>query len=260
MCGICGLANWGDAGTLTRMTQVQGHRGPDDWGIWEHHQPDGGYAGLGSRRLAILDLSADGRMPMTNAARDIWIAFNGEIYNFAELRSELEAKGHSFHSQTDTEVVIHLYEQEGVNFLHRLRGMFAIAIYDLREASPLLLLARDHFGIKPLYYTQQGGKLAFASEVKALLEVPGVSVELDHEALHQFLTFLWVPDPRTMFRGIWKLPAGHYATFRAGELQVAPFGTCSFRPRGTPILRRAGKKIWRKRCGRACTAASASRW
>lgn len=234
MCGICGLANWGDAETLMRMTQVQAHRGPDDSGVWQKLLPDGGYCGLGSRRLAILDLSAAGHMPMSNGDGTVWIALNGEIYNFAELREELTAKGHRFHSQTDTEVVVHLYEQEGVSFLRRLRGMFALAIYDLREAihgsEPLLLLARDHFGIKPLYYTQQGGRLAFASEVKSLLEVPGVTAQMDREALQQFLTFLWVPDPLTMFRDIWKLPAGHYATFCRGELKIEQYWDLQFPP------------------------------
>ncbi len=230
MCGICGLANWGDSETLARMTQVQAHRGHDDSGIWERALPDGGYCGLGSRRLAILDLSADGHMPMSNADGSVWIAFNGEIYNFAELREELVARGHRFRSHTDTEVVVHLYEEEGIAFLQKLRGMFALAIYDLRETDPLLVLARDHFGIKPLYYTQQGGKLAFASEVKALLEVPGVTPEMDREALHQFLTFLWVPDPRTMFRDVWKLPAGHFATFRAGELKIQQYWDLRFPP------------------------------
>lgn len=230
MCGICGLANWGDSETLVRMTQVQAHRGPDDAGVWEHRLADGALFGLGSRRLAILDLSASGHMPMSNAAGTIWIAFNGEVYNFAELRQELVARGHNFRSHTDTEVVVHLYEQEGTAFLQRLRGMFALAIYDLRGTEPLLLLARDHFGIKPLYYTQQGGRLAFASEVKSLLEVPGVTPEIDVEALHQFLTFLWVPDPRTMFRGIWKLPAGHYAIFRGGELKLHQYWDLRFPP------------------------------
>src|SRR5271170_616173 len=228
MCGIAGLANCGDKEVLGRMTHVQAHRGPDDSGLWERRFPDGSYVGLSSRRLAILDLSADGHMPMCNEDRTVWITYNGEIYNFAELRRELQSKGHHFASNTDTEVVIHLYEQEGSDCVHRLKGMFAFAICDLRSARPELFLARDHFGVKPFYYAHHGTKLAFASEVKALLHVPEIDAEIDLESLHQYLTFLWVPDPKTMFRGIYKLPAGHCATFRNGELKIRQYWDLSF--------------------------------
>ena len=228
MCGLAGLANCGDREVLGRMTHVQAHRGPDDSGLWERRFPDGSYIGLGSRRLAILDLSADGHMPMCNEDRTVWITYNGEIYNFAELRRELQSKGHSFKSNTDTEVVLHLYEQEGADCLQHLKGMFAFAICDLRSRMPELFLARDHFGVKPLYYAHRGRKLAFASEVKALLHVPEIHAKMDLESLHQYLTFLWVPDPKTMFQGIHKLPAGHYATFRNGELKIRQYWDLSF--------------------------------
>ena len=228
MCGISGLANWGDAETLVRMTHVQTHRGPDDSGLWERRFPDGGYIGLGSRRLAILDLSPDGHMPMSNEDGSVWITYNGEIYNFADLRRELEGKGHRFHSHADTEVVVHLYEEYGVDCLNRLNGMFAFAICDLRASSPKLFLARDHFGIKPLYYCERDGKLAFASEVKALLEVPGIEASIDREALDQYLTFLWVPDPATMFEGIRKLPAGHYTLWQDGALKINQYWDLTF--------------------------------
>jgi asparagine synthase (glutamine-hydrolysing) len=228
MCGIAGLANCGDREVLERMTHVQAHRGPDDSGLWERRFPDGSYLGLGSRRLAILDLSADGHMPMCNEDRTVWITYNGEIYNFAELRRELESKGHRFASHTDTEVVIHLYEEEGQDCVHKLKGMFSFAICDLRSGRPEVFLARDHFGVKPLYYAQRGNKLAFASEVKALLQAPHIKAELDLESLHQYLTFLWVPDPKTMFRGIFKLPAGHCATFRDGELKIKQYWDLRF--------------------------------
>ena len=228
MCGISGLANWGDAETLARMTHVQTHRGPDDSGLWERRFPDGGYIGLGSRRLAILDLSPGGHMPMSNEDGTVWITYNGEIYNFANLRRELEAKGHRFHSHTDTEVVVHLYEEYGVDCLNRLNGMFAFAICDLRGSSPKLFLARDHFGIKPLYYCERDGRLAFASEVKALLEVPGIEASINREALDQYLTFLWVPDPATMFEGIRKLPAGHYALWQDGALKINQYWDLTF--------------------------------
>jgi asparagine synthase (glutamine-hydrolysing) len=230
MCGISGLVNCGDSETMARMTSVQGHRGPDDSGLWERKFPDGSYVGLGSRRLAILDLSPDGHMPMCNEDRSVWITYNGEIYNFAELRRELESKGHRFASHTDTEVIIHLYEEEGQNCVKRLNGMFAFAICDLRSATPTLFLARDHFGVKPFYYFHDGRSFAFASEVKALLQVPGIEAELDPQSLHQYLTFLWVPDPKTMFRRILKLPAGHCATFRQGELTITQYWDLTFPP------------------------------
>lgn len=230
MCGISGLVNCGDAETLARMTSVQAHRGPDDSGLWERRFPDGSYIGLGSRRLAILDLSPDGHMPMSNEDGSVWITYNGEIYNFADLRRELEGKGHRFRSHTDTEAVVHLYEEYGVECLNRLKGMFAFGICDLRGASPKLLLARDHFGIKPLYYCERGGKLAFASEVKALLEVPGIEASMSLEALHQYLTFLWVPDPLTMFEGIRKLSAGHYALRQDGALEIKQYWDLTFPP------------------------------
>src|SRR5882672_2318454 len=232
MCGISGLGNWGDAETLARMTHVQAHRGPDDSGLWERHFPDGGYIGLGSRRLAILDLSADGHMPMSNEDGSVWITYNGEIYNFADLRRELEGKGHRFRSHTDTETVVHLYEEYGVDCLNRLKGMFAFAICDLRDSSPMLLLARDHFGVKPFYYCERGGKLAFASEVKALLEVPGIEAQINRAALDQYLTFLWVPDPMTMFEGIRKLPVAHYAVWQSGTLDVKQYWDLTFPPAG----------------------------
>src|SRR6266849_8734145 len=228
MCGISGLVDCGDKETLARMTSVQAHRGPDDFGLWERRCPDGSYVGLGSRRLAIIDLSASGHMPMCNEDRTIWATYNGEIYNFAELRGELQSKGHCFASNTDTEAVIHLYEEEGPECVKRLNGMFAFAICDLRSGTPTLFLTRDHFGVKPFYYSHQGHRFAFASEIKALLEVRGIDAELDPEALHQYLTFLWVPDPGTMFRGILKLPAGHYAVFRDGQLKLTKYWDLSF--------------------------------
>ena len=202
--------------------------GPDDSGLWEKKFPDGSYIGLGSRRLAILDLSPLGHMPMCNEERTVWITYNGEIYNFAELRQELESKGHRFKSHTDTEVILHLYEQEGPDCVKRLNGMFAFAVCDLRESSPTLFAARDHFGVKPFYYFHNGLRLAYASEIKALLQVPEIQAELDPESLHQYFTFLWVPDPNTMFRRIHKLPAGHYATFRNGELKLTQYWDLTF--------------------------------
>ena len=231
MCGIAGLINCGDDATLSRMIQVQAHRGPDDAGTWTRGFPDGGYVGLGNRRLAILDLSPGGHMPMSNEDGSIWITYNGEIYNFRELRRELLAKGHRFRSRTDTEVITHLYEEEGPDCVKRLNGMFAFAICDLRGPTPAVFMARDHFGIKPFYYTQQGERFAFASEIKALLQVQGVQAEVDYASLQRYLALLWVPDPDTIFRGVLKLPAGHWAIFSDGELKVSQYWDLQFPPR-----------------------------
>jgi len=228
MCGIAGTVNWGDHDNIKRMIDVQKHRGPDDSGVWQRRFPDGTSTSLGSCRLAIIDLSSAGHMPMSNATGDVWITYNGEIYNFRTLRNELEAKGCTFRSNTDTEVVLRLYEQEGPDCLRRLNGMFAFAICDLRGSEPLLFVARDHFGIKPLYYSHRGRRFAFASEVKSLLQLPDITAELDLEGLDQFLTFLWVPDPNTIFRNIYKLPAAHYALFRGGELTIRKYWDLSF--------------------------------
>jgi len=221
MCGIAGAVNWGDETTLARMNEAQHHRGPDDGGTWTHTTPSGDWVGLGSRRLAILDLSPAGHMPMSTPDGMITVAYNGEIYNFPALRRELEAAGYRFRSNSDTEAILYLYERHGTDCFRRLNGMFALAIWDRRNDA--LVLARDHFGIKPLYYTTRNGRLAFASEVKALLELPDVPREVDPFALRQYLTLLWTPDPRTMFRGIEKLPAGHFAVFRHGALSTEQY-------------------------------------
>jgi asparagine synthase (glutamine-hydrolysing) len=146
------------------------------------------------------------------------------------VRKELQGKGQRFGSETDTEVLLRLFEEEGPACVKRLNGMFAFAICDLRSGKPTLFLARDHFGVKPLYYALPGRGLALASEIKALQEVPGIEAELDLEALHQYLTFLWVPEPDTMFRGIHKLPAGHYALFRDGQFKITKYWDLTFPP------------------------------
>jgi asparagine synthase (glutamine-hydrolysing) len=232
MCGISGLANWGDREILARMTAVQSHRGPNDSGLWDYRLPNGSYIGIGNRRLSILDLSTDGHMPMSNEDETVWITYNGEIYNYRPLRRELESKGHRFKSRSDTEAIVHLYEEEGSDCVRRLNGMFAFAICDLRGSQPSIFIARDQFGIKPLYYTCRDGGLAFASEAKALLEVPGIERKIDLQALDEYLRFLWVPDPKTLFEGILKLPAGHSALFRNRELKISQYWDLSFPPEG----------------------------
>lgn len=208
MCGLTGfvLNNPIDRSLaerrLDKMAATLHHRGPDDQGVWSD-----GRAGLGFKRLSIIDLSPAGHQPMGSVDEGVWLAFNGEIYNFRELRAALEAKGHVFRSHSDSEVILNGYLSWGDDVLLRLRGMFAIAIWDRR--SQRLLLARDRVGKKPLNYALTSEGLFFGSEIKAVLAWPGIPREPDMEALHQFLTYQYVPAPLTAFRGIRKLPAGH---------------------------------------------------
>jgi len=210
MCGIAGLFNFGGAtGRDERaagiaMRDAMSHRGPDDAGIWQSADQR---VVLGHRRLSIVDLSPAGHQPMANEDDTVWITFNGEIYNHASLRPGLESQGHRFRSRTDTEAIIHQYEVDGPDCLHKLDGMFALGIWD--AARERLMLARDRMGKKPLYYTLVGGRLLFASEIKGLLAHPDVTRDIDPEGLNLFLTFGNVPAPHTLFAGIKKLPAGH---------------------------------------------------
>lgn len=211
------------------MVNIIRHRGPDDSGV---HVSTKHHIGLGNCRLSIIDLSPAGHMPMSNEDGSIWITQNGEIYNFPELRHELEQRGHKFRSKSDTEVLIHGYEEWGTDLLSRLNGMFAFALLDLRDSShrsgPRLLLARDRFGVKPLYYFSHGSRMIFASEIKAILLADEVQPVLDFEALHRYLTYLWVPGPRTMFAGIEQVPPGHYLCWDEGTFEIAPYWQLSF--------------------------------
>jgi len=207
------------------MTQLMAHRGPDGEGIkvFDGDVP----AGLGNRRLAILDPSPAGAQPMSYANR-WWITYNGELYNFRELRLELELGGERFATECDTEVLLRMFVLHGPAMLERLNGIFAFAIWDDRERR--LFLARDRLGVKPLYYTRADGWVAFASEIKPLLPFIG-RPELEPTALADFLTFLWVPDPKTAFRDIFKLPAGHYAWVDGRGLSIAQYWDLRFEPR-----------------------------
>lgn len=243
MCGIFGIL--GTPGedpttqTLPQVTKILAHRGPDDAGAVTIEKAPEGYTvqrnagsstadhqvvgGLSHTRLSILDLSAAGHQPMANEGEDLWIVYNGEVYNFEELRHELIEAGHTFTSKSDTEVLLRGYDAWGRDLLPKLNGMFAFAILDLRGDQPELFLARDRMGQKPLYYARTEDGFAFASEMKALLEIPWVERSLDLEALNEYLTFLWVPEPRTMIQGIEKLPPGHWMRVTPDGLEMEPF-------------------------------------
>jgi len=226
MCGIAGTINIGLKKASERMIDAQIHRGPDDSGISEHVSIGGDRIFLGSRRLSILDLSPAGHMPMSTPDGKVTITYNGEVYNAPALRTELEAKGYKFRSHSDTEVVLYSYQEYGNDCVRQLNGMFAFAIWDSNRDQ--LFMARDHLGIKPLYYFHKGNQFAFASEIKGLLELSEIPRRLNHQALHQYLTFLWVPDPLTLFDGILKLPAGDFATFKDGRFELHQYWDLAF--------------------------------
>ncbi|MGO9275604.1 MAG: asparagine synthase (glutamine-hydrolyzing) [Terriglobia bacterium] len=227
MCGICGTAGFADTELLNRMVRLIVHRGPDDQGVFVTSDK---MFGLGNCRLSIIDLSAAGHMPMCNEDETVWITYNGEIYNFHSIRTELQKLGHTFRSRTDTEILIHGYEEWGVRLLERLNGMFGLALLDLRQKPARLLLARDRLGIKPVYYTSVGGRLVYASEIKAILLAPGIARDVDLNALHRYLAFLWVPGPETLFKGIYKLPPGHYLEWSEGEYSLHCYWSLRFPP------------------------------
>jgi len=221
MCGICGIATPSSsepvsAALLQAMCRTMVHRGPDDEGIYA-----GTRAGLGARRLSIIDL-AGGHQPLSNEDGRIWISHNGEVYNFPELREDLIACGHRFTTRTDTETIVHAYEQWGEDFVQRLRGMFAFALWDEKEQR--LLLVRDRLGIKPLYYTLLNDRtLVFGSELKAILVHPQIKREVEPRALDLFLTLEYIPAPLSIFRNIHKLPAGHWLAYKDGRLEVKKY-------------------------------------
>lgn len=217
MCGIAGVV-WQDStrpvapALLEAMTNQLAHRGPDGAGF--EYFPG---AALGHRRLSIIDL-AGGRQPLANEDQTVWVTFNGEIYNFADLTNDLLARGHVFRTRSDTEVLVHLYEEYGAAMVAKLRGMFAFVVWDTRRG--VLLLARDRLGKKPLVYWHDHEGLRFASELKALLVEPNCPRQLDPRALDEYLTYQYIPHPRTIFSGIQKLPPGHYALWENGKLTV----------------------------------------
>jgi asparagine synthase (glutamine-hydrolysing) len=217
MCGICGVVDLettlvADGAVLRRMNRALHHRGPDEEGY--HEAP---HVALAMCRLRVIDPSG-GSQPMTNEDRTVWLVYNGEVYNFRQLRAELEARGHRFRTRSDTEVIVHAYEAFGVDCVRRLRGMFAFALWD--AARERLVLARDRLGIKPLYYQQRGDRIAFASELKALLQLPDMGRQLEPQALDLYLTYGYIPSPHTAFCGVRKLPPGHRLVLERSGLRL----------------------------------------
>ena len=228
MCGIAGLVAVNPEARISAMLQSIEHRGRDDEGVWTSPAMDeqGRCVCFGHRRLSIIDTSSAGHQPMLSHDGRFVVILNGEIYNYRELREQLVSKGHTFRTHTDTEVLLGAWAEWGSNCLQRLNGMFAFAVWDSKERT--LFLVRDRVGIKPLYYSTAGGSLVFASEVKSILASGIVKAELDYPALHQFLTFLWAPDPDTLFRGVKTVPPGHVVTMRGDELTVSQWWDISF--------------------------------
>ncbi len=220
MCGIAGIAHTRSdhpvkEEDIAAMCGQMAHRGPDHFG----HRVMG-HVGLGMRRLSIIDLNT-GQQPISNEDGTVWIVFNGEIYNFRSLRRELEAQGHLFRTASDTEVIVHLYEELGVNCVDRLRGMFAFAIWDERHQR--LFIARDRLGIKPLYYVESRDSLLFASEMKALTAIPTVSLQVSADAVFEYFTHMCVPGPLSIFSAIRKLPPGHWITYESGRTRIGRY-------------------------------------
>lgn len=227
MCGICGIANLRgrrpvDSDVLASMNATLRHRGPDDVGAFVTPA-----IGLAMRRLSIIDL-ATGKQPIANETRTIWVVFNGEIYNYLQLRRNLVQRGHTFSTETDTEVIVHAYEEYGDDCVDRFNGMFAFALWD--EDRRRLLIARDRLGIKPLYYSVSAGELVFGSELKAVIAHPEVPRDIDLEALDQFLTIEYIPSPRTIFAHVHKLLPGHRLIVEKGTYRVEQYWEIPFRP------------------------------
>src|SRR2546421_2418811 len=225
MCGICGVWEYGatrgnvERDLIVSMRDVMTHRGPDDAGDLIFDDARGGF---GFRRLSIIDLSPAGHQPMRGCTDRVWLVFNGEIYNHASLRESLEAKGHVYSSRTDSETILHLYEELGLDFVSEIEGDFAIALWDAERER--LVLARDRAGVKPLYYYHHSGRFMFASEIKALLQHPAVTAQVNEEALYHYLTFVTTPAPQTLFQGVHKIPAGHMLMIdRAGDFRLTQY-------------------------------------
>ncbi len=241
MCGIAGVYSGGqpsraDATVVAAMCRRIAHRGPDDQGIHSHT-----LGHIGMRRLAIIDLHS-GHQPIANEDGTVWIVFNGEIYNFKALRAELEALGHQFRTQTDTECIVHAYEQYGMACFARLRGMFAVAILDTRQGQ--LVLARDRLGKKPLFYTRQAdGTLAFASELKCFFELPGFAPRVSNAATRDFFSLGYVPQPASIYEEVYKLPPAHVLVVRGAQQTLSSFWEPHFEPKWTDSETRLEERL-----------------
>ena len=230
MCGILGVWGESEEELIVRMSSAIGHRGPDGDGI-ERFGPDSRTSAppvsLGHRRLSIIDLSDAGLQPMCNEDGNVWLTFNGEIYNFQDLRNQLVDAGHQFRSKTDSEVLVHAYEEWGIGFVERLNGIFAFAIWDRLKGE--LHLARDRLGVKPLYYGRIGKRLLFASEIKALLQDTELVREVDESALLAMANYRYCPEPLTLFKSVRKLRPGHVLSIRSdGSEAEREFYSVSF--------------------------------
>ncbi|MDA1196447.1 MAG: asparagine synthase (glutamine-hydrolyzing) [Nanoarchaeota archaeon] len=221
MCAIAGFS-WDDAKLIKSMVAIQKHRGPDQDNVYTDKQ-----VSLGHARLSIIDLSDAGKQPMSHEA--LTITFNGEIYNFKKIREDLREKGHKFNSETDTEVILHAYQEYGEKCVEKFNGMFAFAIYNATKKE--FFLARDRAGVKPLYYSIKEKKLVFASELKAILLHDHITKDLSKTAFHQFLTFRYTPDEQTLFEDIQKLPPGHHAIYKSGKLTIKEFWNLNITPK-----------------------------
>ena len=237
MCGICGFIGEvkDSKNVLKKMMDKIAHRGPDDEGMYVDE-----YAALGHRRLSIIDLS-HGAQPMYNETGDISIVFNGEIYNHLDIRKELIEKGHIFANDSDTECLIHAYEEYGTEMVQKLRGMFAFVIWDIKNKTAFC--ARDHFGIKPFYYANVNNTLVFSSEIKAILEFPGFKKEVNTDALEQYLSFQYSVLPECFFKGVYKLPAGHFMVLKNGEVQIERYFDPMMEPKESGDLEETVSKI-----------------
>ena len=225
MCGIAGIifkdsTTRIDESQIEKMCDAIYHRGPDEWGHFIE-----GAVGIGMRRLSIIDL-AGGTQPIHNEDKTVWVVFNGEIYNYRDLRGTLEKQGHNFYTNSDTESIVHLYEQFGEDCVKHLRGMFAFAIWDAKNET--LFLARDRLGIKPLHYYEDGNQFVFGSEIKSILACEGVHRDVHNNSIVNYVAYGYVPDPDTMFVGIRKLPPGHVLTYRKGSFKLKKYWDVEF--------------------------------
>lgn len=240
MCGIAGFTQFynkiGDYQTLEKMGKVIEHRGPDAHGTYLDKQ-----IGLCHQRLSIIDLSSEGNQPLLSVNKNFVIVFNGEIYNFLELRAALISEGYQFKTKTDTEIILALYEKEGADCLKKLNGMFAIAIWD--KIKEQLFLARDRIGKKPLYYYNEGKDFVFASEIKAILTLPSIPREIRGDALYDYFTYLYVPEPKTIFKNIFKLEPGYYLIISKNNVEKKQYWDLSFANQSTKSKSEISKNV-----------------